>query len=447
MRNQGRIQLSDHFTYGRLLRFTLPSIVMMIFTSIYSVVDGLFVSNFVGKTPFAAINLIMPILIVLGALGFMIGTGGSAIVAKTLGERDTERANHYFSMLVYVTVVGGVLLTALGELLLRPMCVLLGAKGEMLENCVLYGRIVLLALTAFMLQNVFQSFLITAEKARLGLIITVLSGVTNMVLDYVFIALLHWGLTGAALATALSQMVGGVTPFVYFLRENDSLLRLTKTRFDGRILLKTCTNGSSELMSNISASVVTMLYNFQLMSLAGEDGIAAYGVVMYVNFIFAAIFVGYSIGTAPVIGYQYGAQNHAELKNLFRRSLVLMTLSGAGMALLAEALAQPLTQIFVGYDAGLYAMTLRGFRLYSVSFLITGINIFGSSFFTALNNGVVSAAISFLRTLVFQVVVVLVLPAIFGLDGIWFAITAAELLALAVTILFFVLKRKEYHYA
>ena len=447
MSNQGRIQLSDHFTYGRLLRFTLPSIVMMIFTSIYSVVDGLFVSNFVGKTPFAAINLIMPILIVLGALGFMIGTGGSAIVAKTLGERDTERANHYFSMLVYVTVVGGVLLTALGELLLRPMCVLLGAKGEMLENCVLYGRIVLLALTAFMLQNVFQSFLITAEKARLGLIITVLSGVTNMVLDYVFIALLHWGLTGAALATALSQMVGGVTPFVYFLRENDSLLRLTKTRFDGRILLKTCTNGSSELMSNISASVVTMLYNFQLMSLAGEDGIAAYGVVMYVNFIFAAIFVGYSIGTAPVIGYQYGAQNHAELKNLFRRSLVLMTLSGAGMALLAEALAQPLTQIFVGYDAGLYAMTLRGFRLYSVSFLITGINIFGSSFFTALNNGVVSAAISFLRTLVFQVAVVLVLPAIFGLDGIWFAITAAELLALAVTILFFVLKRKEYHYA
>ena len=447
MRNQGRIQLSDHFTYGRLLRFTLPSIVMMIFTSIYSVVDGLFVSNFVGKTPFAAINLIMPILIVLGALGVMIGTGGSAIVAKTLGERDTELANHYFSMLVYVTVVGGVLLTALGELLLRPMCVLLGAKGEMLENCVLYGRIVLLALTAFMLQNVFQSFLITAEKARLGLIITVLSGVTNMVLDYVFIALLHWGLTGAALATALSQMVGGVTPFVYFLRENDSLLRLTKTRFDGRILLKTCTNGSSELMSNISASVVTMLYNFQLMSLAGEDGIAAYGVVMYVNFIFAAIFVGYSIGTAPVIGYQYGAQNHAELKNLFRRSLVLMTLSGAGMALLAEALAQPLTQIFVGYDAGLYAITLRGFRLYSVSFLITGINIFGSSFFTALNNGVVSAAISFLRTLVFQVVVVLVLPAIFGLDGIWFAITAAELLALAVTILFFVLKRKEYHYA
>lgn len=447
MRNQGRIQLSDHFTYGRLLRFTLPSIVMMIFTSIYSVVDGLFVSNFVGKTPFAAINLIMPILIVLGALGFMIGTGGSAIVAKTLGERDTERANRYFSMLVYVTVVGGVLLTALGEFLLRPMCVLLGAKGEMLENCVLYGRIVLLALTAFMLQNVFQSFLITAEKARLGLIITVLSGVTNMVLDYVFIALLHWGLAGAALATALSQMVGGFTPFVYFLRENDSLLRLTKTRFDGRILLKTCTNGSSELMSNISASVVTMLYNFQLMRLAGEDGIAAYGVVMYVNFIFAAIFVGYSIGTAPVIGYQYGAQNHAELKNLFCRSLVLMTLSGAGMALLAEALAQPLTQIFVGYDAGLYAMTLRGFRLYSVSFLITGINIFGSSFFTALNNGVVSAAISFLRTLVFQVVVVLVLPAIFGLDGIWFAITAAELLALAVTILFFVLKRKEYHYA
>lgn len=444
---KNRIQLSDHFTYSRLLRFTLPSIVMMIFTSIYSVVDGLFVSNFVGKIPFAAINLIMPILIVLGALGFMVGTGGSAIVAKTLGEQDADRANRYFSMLVYATAAGGVLLTVLGELFLRPMCILLGAEGEMLENCVLYGRIVLLTLTAFMLQNVFQSFLITAEKAQLGLFITVLAGVTNMVLDYVFIALLRWGLAGAACATAFSQLIGGLVPFVYFLRKNDSLLQLTKTRFDGRILLRTCTNGSSELMSNISASVVTMLYNFQLMRLAGEDGIAAYGVVMYVNFIFAAIFIGYSIGTAPVIGYHYGAQNHAELKNLFRRSLVLMTLSGAVMALLAEVLAQPLTQIFVGYDAGLYAITLRGFRMFAVSFIVTGVNIFGSSFFTALNNGVISAAISFLRTLVFQIITVLLLPVFFELDGIWYAAVTAEILALAVTVTFFALKRKEYHYA
>ncbi|MFQ8636856.1 MAG: MATE family efflux transporter [Acutalibacteraceae bacterium] len=442
-----RIQLSDHFSYGRLIRFTLPSIVMMIFTSIYSVVDGLFVSNFVGKTPFAAINLIMPILIILGALGFMIGTGGSAIVAKTLGEGDPARANRYFSMLVYTTVVGGAVLAAVGELSLPIVSELLGAEGAMLQDCILYGRIILAALPAFMLQNVFQSFMITAEKSRLGLAVTVAAGLTNMVLDFVFIVPLGWGLAGAAIATAISQVIGGAVPIVYFARKNDSLLRLTKAKFEGRILLRTCTNGSSELMSNISASIVTMLYNFQLMRLAGEDGIAAYGVVMYVNFVFSAIFIGYSIGAAPVIGYHYGAQNHAELKNLFRRSLVLVVISGVAMTVLAELLAQPLTHVFVGYDAGLYALTVRGFMLYSISFLVSGVNIFGSAFFTALNNGLVSAAISFLRTLVFQVAVVLLLPLLLGIDGIWLAIVAAELLALAVTLVFFIVKRKQYHYA
>lgn len=441
-----RIQLSDHFSYGRLIRFTLPSILMMIFTSIYSVVDGLFVSNFVGKTPFAAINLIMPILIMLGALGFMIGTGGSAIVAKTLGEGDRARANRYFSMLVYTTAVVGVVLAVVGELCLPFLSAMLGAEGAMLQDCILYGRIILAALPAFMLQNVFQSFLITAEKARLGLAVTVAAGLTNMVLDFVFIVPLGWGLAGAAIATAISQAIGGVAPVLYFARKNDSLLRLTKAKLEGRILLRTCTNGSSELMSNISASIVTMLYNFQLMRLAGEDGIAAYGVVMYVNFIFAAIFIGYSIGAAPVIGYHYGAQNHAELKNLFRRSLVLVVISGVVMTALAELLAQPLTHIFVGYDAALYALTVRGFMLYSLSFLVSGVNIFGSAFFTALNDGFVSAAISFLRTLVFQVAVVLLLPLILGIDGIWLAIVAAELLALAVTLVFFIVKRKQYHY-
>ena len=442
-----RIQLSDHFSYGRLIRFTLPSIVMMIFTSIYSVVDGLFVSNFVGKTPFAAINLIMPILIILGALGFMIGTGGSAIVAKTLGEGDPARANRYFSMLVYTTVVGGAVLAAAGELSLPIVSELLGAEGAMLQDCILYGRIILAALPAFMLQNVFQSFMITAEKSRLGLAVTVAAGLTNMVLDFVFIVPLRWGLAGAAIATAISQVIGGAVPIVYFARKNDSLLRLTKAKFEGRILLRTCTNGSSELMSNISASIVTMLYNFQLMRLAGEDGIAAYGVVMYVNFVFSAIFIGYSIGAAPVIGYHYGAQNHAELKNLSRRSLVLVVISGVAMTVLAELLAQPLTHVFVGYDAGLYALTVRGFMLYSISFLVSGVNIFGSAFFTALNNGLVSAAISFLRTLVFQVAVVLLLPLLLGIDGIWLAIVAAELLALAVTLVFFIVKRKQHHYA
>lgn len=442
-----RIQLSDHFTTGKLLRFVAPSIVMMIFTSIYGVVDGLFVSNFVGKTAFAAVNLIFPLLMILGALGFMIGTGGSALVARTLGEGDGGRARRYFSMLVYVTIGGGIFFSVLGLLFLRPIAALLGAQGAMLEDCVVYGGILLAGQTMFMLQNVFQSFFITAEKPHLGLGVTVAAGLTNIVLDFLFIAVFRWGVAGAALATAASQFVGGGIPLLYFARPNPSLLRLGKTNLDGRALLKACTNGSSELMTNLSSSLVTVLYNFQLMQLAGEDGIAAYGVIMYVNFIFIAIFIGYSIGSAPVVGYHHGAGNSTELKSLFRKSLLLVGAAGVALTAAAEALALPLTKIFVGYDAALLAMTCRGFRLYSLSFLLTGFNIFSSGFFTALNDGFVSAVISFLRTLVFQTAVVLVLPALMGTDGIWLAIVVAELLALAVSAWFLWRKRGKYRYA
>lgn len=442
-----RIQLSEHFTYPKLLRFVFPSVIMMIFTSIYSVVDGLFVSNYAGKTALAAINLIYPLLMMLGALGFMIGTGGSALVAKTLGEGKREKANQIFSMLVYITILGGLVLTVLGQIFIRPIALLLGAQGAMAEDCVLYGRIVLSALTAFMLQNVFQSFLVTAEKPHLGLAVTAVAGVTNMVLDYLFVAVFHWGLAGAAIATALSQAVGGLAPVIYFLRRNSSLLRLTRTSFDGKALVKTCTNGSSELMSNLSSSVVSILYNFQLMRIAGEDGVAAYGVIMYVNFVFIAIFLGYSIGSAPIVGYHYGAGNRQELKNLFRKSLLLTALTGLGMTVLSEAVARPLTRVFVGYDQGLMDMTCHGFRLYSLTFLLCGFNIFGSAFFTALNNGVISAVISFLRTLVFQIASVLILPVFLKLDGIWLSVVLAEFLALCVTVWFLTGKRKKYGYA
>lgn len=442
-----RIQLSDHFTTGKLLRFVAPSIVMMIFTSVYGVVDGLFVSNFVGKTAFAAVNLIFPLLMILGALGFMIGTGGSALVARTLGEGDSGRARRYFSMLVYVTIGGGIVFSVLGLLFLRPIAVLLGAQGAMLEDCVVYGGILLAGQTMFMLQNVFQSFLITAEKPHFGLGVTVAAGLTNIILDFLFIAVFRWGVAGAAIATAASQFVGGGVPLLYFTRPNRSLLRLGKTKLDSRALLKACTNGSSELMTNLSSSLVTVLYNFQLMQLAGEDGIAAYGVIMYVNFIFIAIFIGYSIGSAPVVGYHHGAGNSTELKSLFRKSLLLVGAAGVALTAAAEALALPLTKIFVGYDAALLAMTCRGFRLYSLSFLLTGFNIFSSGFFTALNDGFVSAVISFLRTLVFQTAVVLVLPALMGTDGIWLAIVVAELLALAVSAWFLWRKRGKYRYA
>lgn len=440
------IQLSEHFNYKKLLRFTLPSIVMMIFTSIYGVVDGFFVSNFVGKTPFAAVNFIMPFLMILGSVGFMFGTGGSALISKTMGEGDKERAKRLFSLFIYVSAGCGIVIAVLGLIFIRPIAGLLGAEGTMLDNCVTYGRIILAALPAYMLQYEFQSFFVTAEKPQLGLAVTIAAGVTNMVLDALFVAVFSWGLPGAAAATAISQCVGGFLPLIYFVRPNSSLLHLTKTKYDGGALLKACTNGASELMSNISMSIVSMLYNVQLIKYVGEDGVAAYGVLMYVNMIFLAAFIGYSVGTAPIIGYNYGAGNHGELKNLLKRSLKIIGTFSVFMVIAAEVLARPLAVIFVGYDQGLLELTLRGFVIYSFSFLFSGIAIFGSSFFTALNDGLISALISFLRTLLFQVAAVLIFPSILGIDGIWISIVAAELMAAVVTSLFLVTKRKKYHY-
>lgn len=440
------IQLSDNFTYGRLLRFTLPSVAMMIFTSIYGVVDGIFVSNFAGKIPFAAINLIMPYLMMFGTLGFMVGTGGTALISMTLGMGNKEKANELFSLLTYVCIAGGVVLTVLSLAFLRPAAVLLGAAGEMLESCVTYGSIVQLALTAYILQYAFQSFCITAEKPNLSLGMTVAAGVCNILLDALFVAVFRWGLVGAAVATAVSQILGAVIPLVYFARPNSSLLRLGKCRFDGQALQRTATNGSSELMSNLSMSLVGMLYNLQLMKYAGEDGIAAYGVIMYVNFIFLSVFIGFSIGSAPIFGFNHGAQNHREMRNMFRKSMVLLSAFSVLMTAAALGMARPLASIFVSYDAFLMEMTVRGFIIYSLSFLLCGFNIFGSSLFTALNNGLISALISFLRTLVCQSAAVFLLPLIFGLDGIWWSIVAAELTALIATLLCLMKFKGRYHY-
>ena len=441
-----QIQLSDHFTYRKLLRFVFPSIIMMVFTSIYGVVDGLFVSNFAGKTAFAAINLIMPFVMVLGGIGFMIGTGGTALVSKLLGQREPERANRYFSMMILFTVIVGVLLTIFGVAFMEPVARFLHATPEMLPDCVLYGRIVIGFTTAFMLQNVFQSFLIAAEKPKLGLAATVIAGVTNMVLDALFVAGFRWGIAGAAIATGISQCVGGFFPLLYFLRPNSSRLRLVRTKLELRPILNACGNGSSELMSNISSSIVGMIYNFQLLKYIGEDGVSAYGVLMYVQFIFVGIFIGFSIGSAPIVGYHYGAQNHDELKNMLKMSTRLMCGAGIVLTFLAMVLASPLANLFVGYDEALYSLTCHAFRLFSFAFLFAGFNIFASSFFTALNNGAVSAAISFLRTLVFQTSSVILLPLIFDVDGIWYAITVAEVFATIISVIFLFAKRKKYQY-
>lgn len=440
------IQLSDHFDYKRLLRFTFPSIVMLVFASIYGVVDGFFVSNFAGKTPFAAVNFIMPALIILGCAGFMFGTGGSALIAKTLGEGNKKRANEVFSLLVYAAAGSGVVLAAAGFALMPAIAAGLGAQGQLLEDSVTYGRIILLALPFYILQMEFQCLFITAEKPKLGLAVTVAAGVTNMVLDALFVGAFRWGLEGAAAATTISQLVGGAIPLAYFGRENSSLLRLGRCRFDGGALLKACTNGASELMSNISMSVVSMLYNARLMAKAGEDGVAAYGVLMYVSMIFQAIFIGYSVGVAPVVGYHYGAGGREELKGLLRRSAVLIGSFSVVMCLAGEGLGRPLAVLFVGYDQGLLDMTAHAFSIFSISFLFSGLAIFGSSFFTALNDGLTSALISFLRTLVFQCAAVVLFSCLWGLDGIWWSIVAAEVMAVAVTLAFLAGKRKKYGY-
>lgn len=432
-----KVQLSGHFTYRRLLRFVVSPILMMIFISLYSAVDGFFVSNFVGKTPFAAVNLILPVMMGVATVGFMASAGGSAVVSKTLGEGEFHKANEYFSLLILVTLGVSLALSAACFFLIRPISAALGATDDLLANCVTYGRILSLSAAPFIMQVVFQSFLITAGKPDLSFRFCVLGGVTNMVLDYLFIVPLQWGLAGAALATTLGQVVSGILPIFYFARENPSLLRLVRPRWYGRVLVKTCTNGASEMVTNLSGTVVGVLYNFQLLRLAGADSVAAYGIIMYVNFIFSGIFYGYSIGSGPLVGFHYGAENKGELQNLFWKSCKLLLGTGVLLTALAELAAGPLVKMFASYDPELMAMATRGFRLCSLAFLTMGVTVWGSSFFTALSNGAVSAVISFLRTLVFQTSAVLLLPLVLGLDGVWMAIVVSQAASLAVTVFFF----------
>lgn len=446
------IQLSEHFTYRKLIKFTLPTIFMMIFTSIYGVVDGIFVSNCAGSEAFAAVNLIYPVIMIVGAVGFMIGTGGSALVSKTIGEGKKDEANRYFSMLVYFLIISGLILTVVGIAFVKPLSVLLGAEGNMLNDCIVYGVTLLIGLVPFMLQNAFQSFFVVAEKPTMGLVVSIIAGVTNMILDFVLIYLLKelniadLGVFGAALATIVSQIVGGVIPFIYFMRKNNSPLKLVKTKLEWSAISRSCINGSSEMMTNLSMSLVNVLYNFQLMKYIGSDGVVAYGIIMYVGFIFVGTYVGYSVGSAPIIGYHYGAENTNELKSLLKKSLKLIAITSIVMTVLAELSARLLASIFVSYDKELLDMTTNAIRLFSLSYIISGFNIFSSSFFTALNNGLVSALISFLRTMIFEVAMIFILPIVLGINGIWLAVVGAEILALIISIVFLVTNREKYKY-
>ena len=441
------ISLSEHFTYKKLIKFTLPTIIMMIFTSIYGVVDGLFISNVVKGNAFASVNLIMPVIMIIGTIGFMFGTGGSALISKTLGEGNSEKANRYFSMLIYLEIILGIIFTVIGLLFLEPIAILLKATKDMLPDCLTYGRILLIGMTAFILQNSFQSFLVAAEKPSFGLIISIIAGLTNMILDFLFIYVFKWGVAGAAIATVMSQFVGAIIPMIYFIKKNMSPLRLGKTKFELSPIVKTCTNGSSEMVTNLSMSLVNILFNMQLMKLVGSNGVSAYGIIMYVGFLFVGTYVGYSVGSAPIISYHYGAENKEELKSLLRKSLKLLGIISIIMTLLAEIFAYPLASIFVSYDKELLSLTINALRLYSLSYIISWFNIYASSFFTALNDGFVSALISFVRTLIFQVISILILPKLVGINGIWLSILVAEVLSLIVSMICLIKNKKKYEYA
>ena len=443
---RSRLHLSEHFTYGKLLRFTLPSIVMNIFSSVYIIADGYFVANFAGKTEFAAVNLIMPFLNILGTIGYMFGVGGSALIAKTLGEKKQEQANRLFSLIVLVSAGLAVLMMAAGFVFMPQIAGLLGAEGSLLEYGVLYGRIFILALPSWIWVYEFQLFFVTAEKPSLGLAVTICAGLCNVVLDALFIICFQWGIAGAAAASALTQIVGGVFPLIYFGRRNDSLLRLVKPVWDGGAVVKCCTNGSSEFMAEAAVSFVGIFYNIQLLKYAGEDGVVIYGLLMYVSLIFTAIFVGYSNGIGPVFSYHYGAQDHGELKSLLKRSLTIIGVTSVMMFVLSEGIAHPFSALFLRDAVDLLPDAVHAFRIISVAYLFTGMAVFGSAFFTALNNGQTSALISFLRTFVFELGAVLLLPALLGVDGIWYSVVFAELMAAATGSIFMFALRRKYHY-
>ena len=441
------IQLSDNFTYSKLIKFTMPTIFMMIITSIYGVVDGLFVSNVVGSDAFASVNLIMPVLMICGAIGFMIGTGGGAFVSKTIGEGNKKKANESFSMLIYLLIIVGLIITVLAVIFIRPISIALGAEDKILEGCVAYGKVLMLGIVPFVLQNSFQSFLVVAEKPKMGLAVSIAAGVTNMVLDFLLIYVLDMGISGAAAATVISQTVGGIIPLIYFIRKNNSPLRLVKARFDFKVIGQSCLNGSSEMFTNLSMSVVNMLYNMQLLKYIGTDGIVAYGVIMYISYIFNGVYMGYSIGTTPIVGYNYGAENKDGIKNLLKKSMIIILMCALILTGLAEMLSGTLSKIFVGYNKVLLDLTTKAVRIFSLSFIISGFNVFASSFFTGLNNGIVSGIISFLRTFVFQIIMIFTLPLIFNINGIWMAVIFAEMLALCVSFMFFAKNKTKYEYA
>ena len=446
------IHLSDHFTYKKILRFTIYPILMMLITSIYWIVDGFFISNYVGPSAFAGVNLIFPVVMIVACIGFMFGSGGAALVSKKLGEGDSDGANKTFSLITYVTLGTGLILSLIFFFLVRPIAMgfasinQVEASEAMIDSAEVYGRIMVGGVFLYIMQGYFHSFFSVNEKSSLGFLFTLISGLTNMLLDYLLIGVFRAGVVGAACASLSGMFISAVGPFLYFRFGKNNLIKLGKPRWNLNEITQSIANGSSEFVSNVSGSIVTIVFNVQLLKYIGEVGVSAYGIIGYVCFVFFAIFIGYSIGIAPVIGYNYGAKNPVELTNVLRKSFVIISVSGVAMTLLSAGLADPITRIFSAGVGELHTLGVRAMRIFSICYLMAGFSMFGSSFFTALNNGLISALISFCRTLVFQLGSVFVLPLIVGVDGIWFSIIVAEFLSMVMTIIFISARRRKYGY-
>lgn len=443
-----KIELSGHYSYSRILKTCIPSVLMILTTSVYSIVDGLFVSNFAGTTSFAALNIIWPAIATVAAFGLMFGTGGSALVAMVIGQDDRDRANGIFTMLIRAMLILGAVCGTLLFIFMRPVSIWLGADEAMLPDCIRYGRILVCAMPAFMSQMAFNSFFMTAEKPQLGTLLTVICGITNIAFDALFIVVFGWGLTGAAIATVLGMAVGGIYPLYYFSskKRNTTKLKFVKADTDWHCIVRCCSNGLSEYVGNIALNIVSMCYNLQLMKLIGQDGVAVYGILMYIGYVYASVYIGYNIAVSPIVSFNYGAQNHDELKSLLRKSIVILLVAGTILTGLSEILSSPMAGIFVGYDPGLKALTARAIRIYMISFMICGLNMFVSAWFTALNNGIVSACAAFARTLVFEMGAIFILPLLLGLDGVWLAVDVADMLALVLAVILLSTFRKRYNY-
>ena len=419
---------------------------MMLFTSMYGVVDGLYLSHFSGKEAFAAITLIIPLPLLIGAWAYMIGAGGSAVIAKAIASDRQKDANEYFSFLVLISVLGSILLAGIGEIFLEPCAKLLGANDEMLPFCMTYGRILIAAVPLYVLQNVFQSFLTVAEHPKIGLAINLVSAFLNMALNFVFIRITNEVVTAVALATVVSQFVGGITPFVFFVRSKSTTLRFGRPHMPMSLLGPVFANGVSEFVSEIFHPLASVMYNYKLMELTGLNGVAAYGVLMNVGFLFGSVFLGFAVGSAPLFTYKYEREDHDELHSLFIKSTISVVLMGFLLYGVACMIEGPFAAEFFGGDELLITMTEEAFALHSLSYMVMGLAVFASAFFTAIHDSRVSFLISFLRTLLFEVLAILLLPMLFDLNGVWAASLTSEVLTLLVTVGLLISKKEKYQY-